>query len=100
MTAECNDMRKMQENSRIALEEFRKHAAEMVNNGEMNASEVYRIQDSLEKNYQKYSQILTTKRKALADAEKENSMTILSALRSIPKTTEKKSNPLMEALRG
>lgn len=100
MTAECNDMRKMQEDSRIALEEFRKHAAEMISNGEMNASEAYRIQDSLEKNYQKYSQILTTKRKALADAEKENSMTILSALRSIPKTTEKKNNPLMEALRG
>ena len=54
----------------------------------------------MEKNYQKYSQLLIAKRKALADAEKENSMTILSALRSIPKTTEKKNNPLMEALRG
>ena len=100
MTAECSDLYQMQEESRIALAEFRKQCGDLITTGEINAAEAYKIQDSMEKNYQKYSQLLTAKRKALADAEKENSMTIVSALRSIPKTTEKKSNPLMEALRG
>ena len=100
MTAECNEICRMQEESRIALENFQKQREQLISDGELTVKEAYKIQDSLEKNYQKYSQLLTAKRKALADAEKENSMTILSALRSIPKTAEKKSNPLMEALRG
>lgn len=100
MTAECNEICRMQEESRIALENFQKQREQLISDGELTVKEAYKIQDSLEKNYQKYSQLLIAKRKALADAEKENSMTILSALRSIPKTAEKKSNPLMEALRG
>lgn len=100
MTAECNEIYRMQEESRTALENFRKRRDQLISDGDLTVKEAYKIQDSLEKNYQKYSQLLTAKRKALADAEKENSMTILSALRSIPKTAEKKSNPLMEALRG
>lgn len=39
-----------------------------------------------------------TKRKMLLDIEKENIMTIASALRSIPKKPEEKKNPLLEAL--
>lgn len=39
-----------------------------------------------------------TKRKMLLDIEKENIMTIASALRSIPKKTEEKKNPLLEVL--
>jgi len=41
-----------------------------------------------------------SKRKMLLDIEKENIMTIAAALRSIPKTEEKSSNPLLEALKG
>lgn len=41
-----------------------------------------------------------TKRRMMLDIEKENIMTIAAALRSIPKSTEKKSNPLLEALGG
>lgn len=43
---------------------------------------------------------LLSKRKMLLDIEKENIMTIASALRSIPKKEEKASNPLLEALRN
>jgi hypothetical protein len=41
---------------------------------------------------------IMAKRKMMFDTEKENIMTIASALRSIPKKEEKKSNALMEAL--
>lgn len=39
-----------------------------------------------------------TKRRMLFDIEKENIMTIASSLRSVPKKTENRKNPLMEAL--
>jgi phage terminase small subunit len=40
------------------------------------------------------------KRKMLLDIEKESVMTIAASLRSIPKTEEKASNPLLEALKS
>ena len=40
------------------------------------------------------------KRKMLLDIEKESVMTIAASLRTIPKTEEKGSNPLLEVLRG
>jgi hypothetical protein len=43
---------------------------------------------------------IQTKRKMLLDIEKENVMTIASALRSIPKNVEKDDNPLLKVLRG
>lgn len=44
--------------------------------------------------------LLQQKRKMLLDIEKENIMTIASALRSVPKKTVKNTNPLKEALEG
>lgn len=41
---------------------------------------------------------IQAKRKMLLDIEKENIMTVASALRSIPKKVEDKKNPLLEAL--
>ncbi|KZL93546.1 hypothetical protein [Clostridium magnum] len=41
-----------------------------------------------------------SKRRMLLDIEKENVMTIASALRSIPKKEEKSTNKLLEALNG
>ena len=43
---------------------------------------------------------ITSKRKMLLDIEKENVMTIASALRSIPKKENKEDNPLLRVLRG
>ena len=43
---------------------------------------------------------ISSKRKMLLDIEKENVMTIASALRSIPKKQEKEDNPLLKVLRG
>ncbi len=43
---------------------------------------------------------IQSKRKMLLDIEKENIMTIAAALRSIPKKSQSKTNPLMQALGG
>lgn len=42
--------------------------------------------------------ILMQKRKMMLDIEKENVMTVSAALRAIPKTAEKKENPILAAL--
>lgn len=54
--------------------------------------------DSLQKSIISYDSKIMTKRKMLLDIEKENSMTVASNLRNIPKTPEKKENPLIKAL--
>lgn len=54
--------------------------------------------DSLQKSIINYDKQIMTKRKMLLDIEKENIMTIASALRSIPKKVEDKSSKLLEAL--
>ncbi len=43
---------------------------------------------------------MSSKRKMLLDIEKENIMTIASALRCIPKKEKKEDNPLLKVLRG
>ena len=58
----------------------------------------WRRLDSLQKSIISYDAKIMTKRKMLLDIEKENSMTVASNLRNIPKTPEKKENPLIAAL--
>lgn len=60
----------------------------------------YKLQMSMQKNILALDKQVQTKRKMLLDIEKENIMTIASSLRSVPKKTEKKKNPLLEALAG
>ena len=55
---------------------------------------------SMQKNILALDKQVQAKRKMLLDIEKENIMTIASSLRSVPKKTEKKRNPIMEALAG
>lgn len=65
---------------------------------EMTISEFYKTLNSLEGNMVAIDRQIQTKRKMLLDIEKESVLTVASSLRSIPKTPEKKSNALMEAL--
>ena len=58
----------------------------------------YRMLTKLEDTITRKEQLAAGIRKELTDFEKENCMTIASALRSIAKQPEKKANPLLEAL--
>jgi len=55
---------------------------------------------SMQKNIVDLDKQIQAKRKMMLDIEKENIMTIASALRSIPKKVEEKDNPLLKVLRG
>lgn len=88
-----------------AFEEKREHAQELMNKleihfDEMEFTEFLKLQDGLAKQIISYDKQIQAKRKMLFDIEKENVMTIASALRSIPKAPEKKNNALKEALSG
>lgn len=54
----------------------------------------------MQKNIIDLDKQIQAKRKMMLDIEKENVMTIASALRSIPKKEEDKESPLMKVLRG
>lgn len=58
----------------------------------------YTMLTTMQKNLLALDSQVQLKRKMLLDIEKENIMTIAASLRSIPKKSDKKKNPLLEAL--
>ena len=70
----------------------------MIDEEEMTMKEYYNLELGMQKNLVSLDKQVQAKRKMLLDIEKENIMTIASALRSVPKKTEKKENPLLAAL--
>ena len=72
----------------------------MIDEEEMTMKEYYNLELGMQKNLVSLDKQVQAKRKMLLDIEKENIMTIASALRSVPKKTEKKDNPLLAALTG
>ena len=72
----------------------------MIDEEEMTMKEYYKLELGMQKNLVSLDKQVQAKRKMLLDIEKENIMTIASALRSVPKKTEKKDNPLLAALNG
>lgn len=100
MVAECEEFKEKRERIYGQLCEFQKNMYDLVENGEMSWSEAYKIEGDMQKNLVSLDRQIQSKRKMLLDMEKENIMTIASSLRSIPKKSEKKKSPLMEALSG
>ncbi len=106
LQAECYDLEDRREEFYKLIfelkEESRKVTDEMENNEEVltykleYAREIAKIMSSM----LAIDKQITSKRKMLLDIEKENVMTIASALRSIPKKEEKEDNPLLKVLRG
>lgn len=71
------------------------------NKDEMSLSEYYSLINDMQKNIINIDKQIQAKRKMLLDIEKENVMTIASALRTIPKKEDKEANnPLLKVLRG
>lgn len=88
---------------RDSKEQFERDLDELVDNKEQfgdSVSEYFRMKISIQKNIIALDKQLQSKRKMLLDLEKENAMTVASALRTIPKKPEKKNNELLEALSG
>ena len=98
LVAECNDFAIKREQFCRDLEELTEDRGAFVEADEI--SKYYKTKNDMQKNIVCLDKQLQSKRKMLLDMEKENIMTIASALRSIPKKQEKHTNELLKALGG
>ena len=90
--AEINEKRMGMWNNAKVLEEHQSEFEDI--------KEYFDLLISFQKNALALDKQLQAKRSMLLSLEKENAMTIASALRSIPKVPEKKTNALLQALGG
>ena len=91
--AECFEFEKKREKMFEQLCDLQEKEDELIEHEEMTQKEFYGIENSMQKNLIALDRQVQSKRKMLLEIEKENIMTIASALRSVPKKTEKKKNP-------
>lgn len=94
ISAECREFEDKRESIYRRQEELEKRA------DELEIDEYIKLQNETSKMLLSFDRQIQAKRKMLLDIEKENVMTIASALRSVPKKPEKKKNAIREALSG
>lgn len=107
LQAECTDLEERREefyNLVFELKEEMKKVTDDMGDGTEKATTVLEYSKTIAKIMNSMNAIdkqIQSKRKMLLDIEKENIMTIASALRCIPKKDENESdNPLLKVLRG
>lgn len=98
LQAECIEFQEKREQFYRQIEELEEDRDAFADTDDLGT--YYKLQMSMQKNILALDKQVQAKRKMLLDIEKENIMTIASSLRSVPKKTEKKRNPIMEALAG
>ena len=98
--AECKEFEEKRDIFSEQLMQLHNEKLVLIANEELSSKEFYRLEIEMQKSINNLDKQIQAKRKMMFDIEKENVMTIASALRSIPKKTEKKSNALLEALNG
>lgn len=98
LMAECSDFQDKREMMYRQMQDLQESKEKFERNEDLTT--YYMLQSTMQKNMIALDRQVQTKRKMLLDIERENIMTIASSLRSVPKKTDKKKNPLMEALAG
>lgn len=97
LLAECSEFEEKRERFYKDMERIEN---EYVLDESFSVHEYYNAINSMQKNIIDLDKQIQAKRKMMLDIEKENVMTIASALRSIPKKENKEDNPLLKVLRG
>nr|WP_295678799.1 hypothetical protein [uncultured Lachnoclostridium sp.]DAE05621.1 MAG TPA: hypothetical protein [Siphoviridae sp. cthL03] len=100
LVAECFDFEEKRESFYRDIQELVNDKDKLIDSEEMSLSAYYKMKYNLQTTIINLDKQVQSKRKMLLDIEKENIMTIASALRSIPKKTETKTNALLKALGG
>lgn len=96
LQAECIDFEEKREQMYEQMERLEESRERFEDKDDLKT--YFYLQMNMQKNLIALDKQVQTKRKMLLDIEKENVMTIASSLRSVPKKTEKRRNPLLEAL--
>ena len=104
LQAECKEVEERRTTYEALMKEVRDAlpmlSKEDVENYLTELMEISKSLDKITAQINACDKILGTKRKMLLDIEKENVMTIASALRSIPKNIKQEKHPLLKALEG
>lgn len=105
LQAECIEFEEKKEEYYDLIEKLKDDYEEVLSNMDPESRASYLIEytksiDRLLRNIINLDKQIQTKRRMLFDIEKENIMTIASALRSIPKEVKTEENPLLKALQG
>lgn len=106
LQAECSDLEDRKEEFYKLIFELKEESENLTDNIECNEEVLTYKLDYAKAIAKMMSSMMSidsqiqSKRKMLLDIEKENIMTIASALRCIPKKVEEKDNPLLKVLRG
>lgn len=96
LISECENFKKRKDMFFTDLQELENDREKFIDLEQINS--YYKLKNDIQKNIISLDKQLQSKRKMLLDIEKENIMTIASALRNIPKKVETKSNKLVEIL--
>lgn len=94
---ECKDFEVKRESFYHNMLELEESKDELIDKDEMSLSSYYKMKYNMQKAIIDLDKQVQAKRKMLLDIEKENIMTIQSALRSIPKKPEEKQKSGMAA---
>ena len=97
LLAECSEFEEKRERFYRDMEKLDN---EYFDDTDFTMREYYTLINSMQKNIVDLDRQIQNKRKMMLDIEKENVMTIASALRSIPKKVEEDETPLLKVLRG
>lgn len=100
LTAECAAFEEKREFFFHQLEDFEAVKSTLIQREEISYKEAVSIEQKFQSAVLAVDKQIQAKRKMLFDLERENVMSIAASLRSIPKTPDKTTNPLLEALRG
>ena len=100
LQAECLEFEQKRESFQRDLEELTDEKQALIEKEEMTISEYYRLKVQMQGKIIDLDKQVQAKRKMLFEIEKENLMTIASALRNVPKKTDGKEDPLLAVLKG
>ncbi len=97
LLAECSEFEEKRERF---YKDMEKLDAEFIEDDDFTMKEYTQLLCNMQKNILAIDKQIQAKRKMMLDIEKENVMTIASALRSIPKKEKEENSPLLKVLRG
>lgn len=100
LQAECLEFEQKRESFQRDLEELTDEKQALIEKEEMTISEYYRLKVQMQGKIIDLDKQVQAKRKMLFEIEKENLMTIASALRNVPKKMDEKEDPLLAVLKG
>jgi hypothetical protein len=100
LQAECRDFEEKREVFLRNMQDLQEKREELLEGGDVSLKEYFRMQNEFARRLVDLDRQVQGKRKMLLEVEKENVMTIASALRNIPKKAEEGEDPLIRALKG